>query len=82
MFLVGFASLIVAGLKRRMSRLRTVGLVTLFVAVAKLIFIDLSEVKAIWRVLLFLGFGGGLLWLSYYVHKMGDRERDRTTPPD
>ncbi len=76
------AGLIVAGLKQRIPKLRTVGLITLFVVIAKLIFIDLSEVKAIWRVLLFLGFGGGLLWLSYFFHNMSDREHGAGTDPE
>jgi uncharacterized membrane protein len=44
---------------------RTIGTVMIFVVVGKLLLIDLSSVAAIWRVLLFMGFGSILLLLSY-----------------
>ncbi len=46
------------------------GLTTLFLVVGKLFLVDLAEVEAIWRVLLFLGFGGLLLALSYYLRSL------------
>ena len=45
---------------------RNVGLATMFLAVAKLVLFDLSQVDAIWRILLFLSFGGVFLAISYY----------------
>ena len=41
---------------------------TLFLVVGKLFLVDLSEVEPAWRVVLFLGFGGLFLALSYYLH--------------
>jgi uncharacterized membrane protein len=34
--------------------------------VAKLFLVDLAKLQAIWRVLLFMGFGAAFLALSYY----------------
>jgi uncharacterized membrane protein len=41
--------------------------------VAKLVLHDLSQVEAIWRILLFLGFGGVFLAISYYVPDLWGR---------
>lgn len=60
------AALLVMGLRRDLAGLRIVGLGTLLLVVAKLLLVDLTEVKAIWRILLFLSFGGLFLFLSYY----------------
>jgi uncharacterized membrane protein len=49
---------------------RTVGLATLFLPVAKLILVDLRQVEAIWRILLFLGFGGVFLAIGYYFRSL------------
>jgi len=62
--------LLVVGLRRDLTRLRVVGLVTLLLVVGKLFLVDLTEVKAIWRILLFLGFGGLFLLLSYYFRAL------------
>lgn len=68
------AALLVAGLRRTIRPMRTVGLVTLLVVVAKLFMVDLATVRAIWRVLLFIGFGGVFLALSYWFMSL-DRSR-------
>ncbi len=52
---------------------RRVAVVTLLLAVAKLVLHDLSQVEAIWRILLFLGFGGVFLAISYYVTDLWGR---------
>lgn len=52
---------------------RRVALVTLFLAVAKLVMYDLSQVEALWRILLFLGFGGVFLAISYYIPDLWSR---------
>lgn len=54
--------------------MRTVGLLTLLAVVAKLFVIDLRSLPAIWRVLLFIGFGGVFLALSYWFLSL-DRSR-------
>ncbi len=48
------------------SKTRKAGLATLLVAVAKLFLIDLDRVDPFLRILLFLGFGGVFLAISYY----------------
>jgi uncharacterized membrane protein len=56
---------------------RNVALGTLFLAAGKLVVYDLSQVEPIWRILLFLGFGGIFLAVSYYFTDLwntGDRE--------
>ncbi|WP_018247975.1 DUF2339 domain-containing protein [Orenia marismortui] len=40
---------------------------TLFVVVGKLFMIDLANVEAIWKILLFIGFGVVFLVISYYL---------------
>jgi uncharacterized membrane protein len=73
--------LLVAGL--RLDRIAPVrgGMVTLFLVAGKLFLVDLAEVEALWRVLLFGGFGVLFLSLSYYLqalwrpgHESGHRE--------
>ena len=75
------AGLLVWGLRGDHAWLVRVGLATLFLVVGKLFFVDLAEVEAVWRVLLFLGFGGLFLALSYYLRYLwrpGATEGDRT----
>jgi uncharacterized membrane protein len=67
-------ALVVAGLRVESAKLRSVGLITLFAVVLKLVAVDLSELKAIWRVLLFSGFGAVLLGLSHWVQRFGKSE--------
>jgi hypothetical protein len=69
--------LITLGLRRSSRSLERLGLATLFFTAAKLFVVDLSSVPAIWRIVLFLGFGGGFLGLSYYL-----RMRHRVPEPD
>lgn len=59
-------ALLALGVRRKLDGVRKIGLWTLFGTVAKLFVIDLAQVAAIWRILLFLGFGGMFLFLSYY----------------
>ena len=62
--------LLVFGLRLNFQRLRTVAIGTLLIVVSKLFVVDLSELETIWRVLLFLGFGGLFLVLSYYFRAL------------
>jgi len=63
---LGIAAL-VAGLRRDLKALRVLGMGTLALVVAKLFLVDLVEVEAIWRILLFIGFGVVFLLLSYFL---------------
>ncbi|MDQ3302460.1 MAG: DUF2339 domain-containing protein [Actinomycetota bacterium] len=64
------AGLLVWGLRRDRAGLIRGGFATLFLVVGKLFLVDLAGVEAIWRVLLFLGFGGLFLALSYYLRSL------------
>jgi uncharacterized membrane protein len=70
------AGLLVGGLLRSLRAMRTVGLLTLLAVVAKLFVVDLASVPAIWRILLFIGFGGGFLALSYWFMSLDRSRRD------
>jgi uncharacterized membrane protein len=58
--------LLILALRLRLTHLRAIALTTLFGLVGKLLVIDLAELAAIWRILLFFGFGGAFLILSYF----------------
>ena len=57
--------LLVAGYVGERALLQRVGVATLLLVVAKLFLVDLSRLEALWRILLFMGFGGGFLFLSF-----------------
>ncbi len=59
--------LLATGLRLGRTSLVRGGMATLFVVVGKLFLVDLSEVEPAVRVVLFLGFGGLFLALSYYL---------------
>jgi len=62
--------LLITGLRMNSTQLRNVAMATLLVVVGKLFLVDLAELETIWRVLLFLGFGGLFLFLSYYFQAL------------
>ena len=76
--------LVVAGLRYgRNMRLLTCGVTTLFALAAKLFLIDLQYVDAVWRILLFLGFGGFFLVFSYlFQGKIGRTREEGSARPD
>ncbi|SHG72319.1 Predicted membrane protein [Fodinibius roseus] len=59
--------LLVAGFVRNEEQVRLTGMVTIFLVVAKLFLVDLSQLQALWRILLFIGFGGVFVLLGYYL---------------
>lgn len=59
-------SLLLIGLRMNIYRFRIIGLGTLILLVGKLFLVDLANLETIWKVLLFIGFGGIFLLLSYY----------------
>ncbi|MFQ5570390.1 MAG: DUF2339 domain-containing protein [Rhodothermales bacterium] len=63
-------ALLVMGWMRDRDWVRNAGLVTLMVVVGKLFVVDLAKLEAVWRILLFLGFGGLLLLLSYFFPRL------------
>jgi uncharacterized membrane protein len=60
-------ALLLAGLQLARSQLVIVGMGTLLLVVGKLLLVDLINLDAVWRILLFLSFGGVFLVLSYYL---------------
>ena len=73
------AAMFVAGLRRDHAHLIRGGVATLFLVVAKLFLWDLAGLEPIWRVLLFLGFGGLFLLLSYHLRDLWRPREDQ--PP-
>ncbi|MGH8015263.1 MAG: DUF2339 domain-containing protein, partial [Candidatus Zixiibacteriota bacterium] len=63
-------ALFVIGLRQDLKSLTKIAMVTLLVLVGKLFLIDLANIETIWRVLIFLGFGAVLLFLSYYFQSL------------
>jgi len=59
--------LLVLGLLRFGKQVRMVGLLTMLVVVVKLFLVDLAQLQAIWRILLFMGFGSVLLLVGYLI---------------
>ena len=64
------AAMFVAGLRRDHTYLIRGGVATLFLVVAKLFLWDLAALDPLWRILLFLGFGGLFLLLSYHLRNL------------
>lgn len=75
-------ALLIIGLRKNIHRLRLVALGTLFVLVAKLFLVDLARLETIWRVLLFFGFGGAFLALSYYFQSLWKAAPEETQRRD
>lgn len=71
-------ALLVFGLRRDHPLLRGAGLGTLALVIIKLFFFDLIGLEAIWRILLFMGFGAGLLLLSYSFRSLW---KPQSSPP-
>jgi hypothetical protein len=75
------AAMFVAGLRRDHAYLIKGGVATLFLVVAKLFLWDLAGLEPVWRVLLFLGFGGLFLLLSYHLRNLWNpRDGDAAEP--
>ena len=70
------AALFVGGLRRDHAYLIRGGVATLFLVVAKLFLWDLAALDPLWRVLLFLGFGGLFLLLSYHLRNLWNPRED------
>ena len=69
--------LLILGVRRDWPLLRNAALATVLVVVAKLFLVDLVQIDALWRVLLFLGFGGLFLLLSYWLSgRFGGESQD------
>lgn len=67
--LLGIALFIIA-IRRKEAQMRYLGGLTIAVVVGKLFIVDLSRLETIYRILLFLVFGGLLLVVSNYLTKL------------
>lgn len=74
--------LLVIGLRRDRNLLVLLGIGSLLLVIGKLFLIDLSELKAIWRIVLFLGFGGVFLALSYFFRALWRPAPKAVVPAD
>jgi hypothetical protein len=68
------ATALVVSIRRRSHPLQLAGLATLALVAGKLLLVDLSRLDAVWRILLFFGFGVGFLGLAWLVNRPA-RER-------
>jgi uncharacterized membrane protein len=68
-------ALLLLSLRLGQRGVQLAGLATLGLVAAKLLVVDMAQVDVIWRILLFMGFGGAFLGLSYLINRgvKGDR---------
>jgi uncharacterized membrane protein len=59
--------LLLLATKRGSATMERLAIATLLATVAKLFLVDLARLDALFRVLIFLGFGAVFLWLSYSI---------------
>jgi uncharacterized membrane protein len=55
------------GLRKNQLNIFKAGFATLVLVAIKLLIVDLAHLNVIWRILIFMGFGGACLFLSYWV---------------
>ena len=70
---------LIAAMRRRSQTLQFIGLGTIVLVAGKMLIIDLSDMDPVWRILLFMGFGVGLLGLAWLSNRPGP---DRSGAPD
>lgn len=68
-------ALLIVGLRKDATFLRRLAILTLALIVVKLFLVDLARLEMIWRVVVFLGFGGGFLLLSYFFRTLWQSDR-------
>lgn len=68
--------ILILGFIKDLHWLRLAGMGTIFLVVGKLFLIDLSQLDAIWRILLFIGFGAVFLMIGYYVQQKFGSKND------
>ena len=67
----------VLGLRQNKTQIRHLGSATIAIVVGKLFLVDLAELETIWRIILFLTFGGLLLFVSYFLEKLIKPSKDK-----
>ena len=66
--------LFVIGLRQDIKVVTKTAMATLLVLIGKLFLVDLANLETLWRILLFLGFGGVLLLLSYFFKALWKKD--------
>ena len=61
------STLLWVGLRRSQLDIFKAGFATLVLVAIKLLIVDLANLNVIWRILVFMGFGGAFLFLSYWM---------------
>lgn len=61
--------LLTLGIRARNVGLRVLAFATLALVVAKLLLVDMALMDRVWRILVFMGFGGAFLVLSYFLQE-------------
>lgn len=61
---------LIISVRKNLNLFMKVSLIALAITIIKMFFVDLANVDAIWKILLFIGFGAGLLAISYYIQTM------------
>jgi len=75
--------LLIYGFTTEKQSIRMAAMATIFLVVGKLFLIDLSQLQAIWRILLFIGFGSLFLLISYYLQRtFTDEDSEDSTQTD
>ena len=62
-------ALLLLSLRLGQKGVQLAGLATLGLVAGKLLIVDMAQVDVIWRILLFMGFGGAFLGLSYLINR-------------
>jgi uncharacterized membrane protein len=73
-------AVLIAGFRIGSNVIRTAGMATILVVVAKLFFVDLSQTSALLRIPLFMGFGTIFLAIGYYLQKQWTADGDDSEP--
>jgi uncharacterized membrane protein len=66
------STLLWVGLRRSQLDTFKAGFATLVLVAIKLLIVDLANLNVIWRILVFMGFGGAFLFLSYWMKDLWD----------
>jgi uncharacterized membrane protein len=67
------------GLRRSQLDIFKAGFATLVLVAIKLLIVDLANLNVIWRILVFMGFGGAFLFLSYWVKDLWNMKTSNKT---
>lgn len=65
------AAALMAAVRQGSQPLQFTGLATIVLVAVKMLVFDLSELDPVWRILLFMGFGVGLMGLAWLLNRAG-----------